>query len=108
MTVTHSDDRRGFVATEPEPCHDGYRLSHPGQRYFLTIEQAVVCPDCVRAADTIWLADGLAAEVGEDRVQVRRGSATVEVFLREVRHLVDALMEAATFLFTAGWRMSWK
>ena len=83
MTVTHSDDRRGFVATEPEPCHDGYRLSHPGQRYFLTIEQAVVCPDCVRAAGANRLSSSLTIEVVENRLLVRRGSDTVVVLSPE-------------------------
>jgi hypothetical protein len=98
MTGTPTDDLPGFVAEEPEHCDDCYWLIGPGQRYFLTIEQAVVCPDCVGAADAIRLAGGLMVEVGEDRLLLKRGSAAVEVLPHEVRHLVDALVEAAVRL----------
>jgi hypothetical protein len=98
MTETPTDDQPGFVARKPEHCHDCYRLICPGQTYFLTIEQAVVCPDCLRTADAIRLAGGLTVEVGEDWLMVRRGDAVVGVFPGEVRHLVDALVEAAARL----------
>jgi hypothetical protein len=94
MTETPTDDQPGLVAERPEHCHDCYRLIRPGQRYFLTIEQAVVCSDCVRTADAIHLAGGLTVEVREDGLLVRRGSGTVQVLPHEVRHLVDALVEA--------------
>ena len=94
MADTPTDDHPGFVAEKPEHCHDYYRLIRPGHRYFLTIEQLVVCPDCVGTADAIRLSGGLTVEVEEDRLLVRRGSAVVEVFPREVRHRVDALVEA--------------
>jgi hypothetical protein len=42
MTDTPTDDLPGFVAEEPEHCHDCYRLIRPGQKYFLTIVQAVI------------------------------------------------------------------
>jgi hypothetical protein len=42
MTETHGDDRPGFVATEPEHCHDCCRIIWPGERCLLRIEQAVV------------------------------------------------------------------
>lgn len=98
MTDTPTDDQPGFVAEEPEHCHDCYRLIRRGQRYFLTIEQAVVCADCIRAEDAVRLAGGLTVEVGDDRLLVRRGSAWVEFLTREARHLVDALVEAAARL----------
>jgi hypothetical protein len=69
-----NDDQPGFVADEPEHCHDFYRPIRPGQTYFLTIEQAVVCPDCVRPADAVRLSGGLTVEIGEDKLLVRRGS----------------------------------
>jgi hypothetical protein len=53
----------------------------------------VVCPDSVRTGDAIRLVGGLTVEVREDRLVLRRGSATVEVPPGEVRHLVDALVE---------------
>ena len=62
------------------------------------MELAALCPDCARTADAIRLAGGLTVEVQEDRLLVRRGSAVVEVLPREVRHLVDALVEAAARL----------
>jgi hypothetical protein len=75
MIAAFTDDRHGFVAEEPKPCHDCYRLIRIGQRYFLTIDDAVLCPDCSRAADAIRLVAGLTVEVGGDRLLVGRGSA---------------------------------
>jgi hypothetical protein len=66
-----SDDQPGFVAEEPERCHYCYRLIHPGQGDFLTMDEAVVCPDCTRAADAIRLAGGLTVRVGVERQLVR-------------------------------------
>jgi hypothetical protein len=40
----------------------------------------------------------LTVEVGEDRLLVRRGQDVIEVLPGEVRHLVDALVEAAARL----------
>jgi hypothetical protein len=42
MTANPTDDQPGFVAWEPEDCHDCYRLVRPGQTYQLTIKLAVV------------------------------------------------------------------
>ena len=67
MTVTHSDDRRGFVATEPEPCHDGCRLISPGQTYFVRIEHAAHRTDCIRAADANRLSSSLTIEIVENQ-----------------------------------------
>ena len=61
MTDTPTDDQPGFAAEEPEHCHDCYRLIRRGERYFPTIEQAVVCPDWIRGADAIHVTDALAA-----------------------------------------------
>jgi hypothetical protein len=98
MTKNPTDDQPGFLAEHPEHCHDCYRLIRPGQSYFLRMEQAVVCPDCIGAADAIRLSGGLTVEVEEDRLLVRRGSAAVEVFPYEVRYPPDALVEAAARL----------
>jgi hypothetical protein len=70
-----ADDMSGLAAEEPVHGHDWYRLIRPGQRHFLTIEQVVVCLDCVRGLDDIRLDGGLTVEVGGGRLQVRRGSA---------------------------------
>jgi hypothetical protein len=98
MPDTPTDDQPGFVAEEPEHCHDCHRLIRAGQRYFLTIEQAVVCPECIGESDAVRLAGGLTIEVGKDRLLVRRGGSTIEVLPHEMRHLVDALVEAAVTL----------
>jgi hypothetical protein len=82
---------------EPEHCHDWCWLIRPAQAYFLTTEQAVVCPDCVWEADAIRLADGLTLEIEKDRLLVRRGDDVVEVLPREVRHVVDALVGGYRF-----------
>ncbi len=100
MTETPTDDRPGFVAEKPEHCHACYRLILSGQTYYLTMEDAMLCPDCVTAAEAIRLSSGLMIEVREGRLLVRRGSDTVEVFSQEVRYLVDALVETATRLLT--------
>ena len=98
MINTPTDDQPGFVAQEPEHCHDCYRLIKIGEIYHLTIDNAILCPDCIRATDAIRLAGGLTVEVGEDRLLVRRGDDVVEVLPAEVRHSVDALVEAAASL----------
>jgi hypothetical protein len=74
MTETPTDDQPGFVAEEPKHCHDCYRPIRPGQRHFLAIGRASQCPDCVTGADAIRLCGGLAVEIGEYRLLVRRGS----------------------------------
>jgi hypothetical protein len=38
MTETHTDDVPGFVAEEPEQCHDCYRLIRHSSAYLLTLE----------------------------------------------------------------------
>jgi hypothetical protein len=95
MTATPTADHPAFVAEVPEHCHEGWWLIRPGRTYFLTAEQAVVCPDCAKTADAIRLSGGLTVEVHEDRLLLQRGSAVVEVLPHEVRHLLDALVEAA-------------
>jgi hypothetical protein len=70
-----TDDMSGLAAEEPVHGHDWCRLIRPGQTYFLTIEQAVVCLDCVRGLDDIRLDGGLTVEVGGGWLLVWRGSA---------------------------------
>lgn len=74
MTETPTDDQPGFVAGDPEHYHDCYRLIRSGQRYFLTINQAVLCQGSIVVADGIRLSGGLSIEVGEVKVLVRRGA----------------------------------
>ena len=79
MTETPNDDQPGFVAEEPEHCHACYRLIRPGQTYYLTIGQAILCEGCIRTADAIRVTDDLAVVVEDGRLLVRRGDATVVV-----------------------------
>jgi hypothetical protein len=95
MTDTPTDDQPGFIAEEPEHCFACYRLIRPGQTYYLTIEQEVLCADCALDEGVIRVREDLALEVKRDRLVVRRGQAKVEVLPGEVRHLLNALAEAA-------------
>ena len=79
MTETPNDDQPGFVAEEPEHCDSCHRLIWPGQTYFLTIGQAILCEGCIRTADAIRVTEDLAVVVEAGRLVVRRGDATVEV-----------------------------
>ena len=47
MTETPTDDQPGFVAEESGHCNACYRLIQPGQRYYLTIGQAILCEGCL-------------------------------------------------------------
>ena len=98
MFVTPTDDTPGFAAEKPEHCHAYFRLIRPGQTYYLTLEQEVLCADCALGEGLIRVRDDLAVEVKSDRLVVRRGKAEVEVFPSEIRHLVNALVEAAASL----------
>ena len=95
MTETPNDDRPAFIAEEPEHCHACYNLIQPGQTLYLTVGQAILCEGCIGAADAIRVADDLAIAEEDGRLLVRRGEAAVEVLPREVRRLVDALVEGA-------------
>jgi hypothetical protein len=95
MTDTHTDYMPGFLAEEPEHCHACYRLVRPGPTYYLTMGQVILCEGCLEVADAIRVTDELAVVVEDGRIQVRRGDAAVEVLPREVRHLVDPLVEGA-------------
>ena len=86
------------MAEEPEHCHACYRLIQPGQTYFLTIGQGIVCERCTRTADAIRVTEDLAVAVEDGRLVVRRGRTAVEVLPHEVRHLVDALVEGVVSL----------
>lgn len=56
VTEMRSGGRLVFAVQGPERSHDCYRLICPGDEYLLTIEEEIVCPDCVRAEDASrWL-----------------------------------------------------
>ena len=86
MIKAPNDDQPGFVAEEPEHCHACYRLIQPGQTYYLTIGQAVLCEDCIGAADAIRVADDLVVVVEDGRLLVRRNRATVEILPSKAWH----------------------
>ena len=90
MTETPTDDRPGLVAEKPEHCHACYRLMLPGQTYYLTVGQAVLCNHCITDHDAIRVTDDLTVVVEDGQLLVRRGGSTVEVLPSEVRCLVDA------------------
>jgi hypothetical protein len=46
MTETPNGDKPGFVAEEPLHYYACFRLIRPGQSYYLTIAQEVLCADC--------------------------------------------------------------
>ena len=98
MTEAPTDEQPGFVAEEPEHCHACYRLIRPGQTYYLTIRQAILCEGCVRTADVIRVTDDLAVVVEDGRLLVRRGDSAVVVLPHEVRRLVEALVEGVAGL----------
>jgi hypothetical protein len=74
MTETPDDDQPGFIAEEPEHCNACYRLIQPGQTYYLTIGQAILCEGCITTADAIRVTEDLAVVVEDGRLLVRRGT----------------------------------
>jgi hypothetical protein len=64
--------------------------------------QAILCEACLGAADAIRVTDDLAIVVEDGRLLMRSGDATFEIFPREVRRLVDALVEAARLVDRQG------
>ena len=98
MSDIPNDDKPGFVAEAPEHCFACYRLIRPGQTYHLTIEFEVLCVDCALSEGLIRVREDLAVEVRRDRLLIQRGKTEVEVLSGEIRHLVNALVEATARL----------
>jgi hypothetical protein len=98
MTDTPTDDQTGFIAKGLEHCHTCYRLIQPGQMYYVTIGQAILCESCLGSTDALRVTDDLAVVVEDGRLLVRRGDSTVEVLPHEVQRLVDAPVEGAVGL----------
>jgi hypothetical protein len=95
---TPNDDKPGFVAEKPEHYFACYRLIRPGQTYYLTIEGIVHCEDCALSEGVIRVREDLEVEIGRDRLLLQRDKARLAVFPGELRHLVNALEEAAARL----------
>jgi hypothetical protein len=91
-----------LIATEPEHCLDCFRLIRPGETYHQGEDDTVLCPTYVSNLligedfDTIQATDQAAVDYGGGLLRVRREGAAIIVAPHEVRHLVDALAEAAT------------
>lgn len=68
MTDTPNSDKPGFVAERPEHCPACFRLIRPGQTYYLTIEQEVLCADCALDEGVIRVRDDRAVAVKRDRL----------------------------------------
>jgi hypothetical protein len=85
-----------LVAQHPEHSHECYRLIRPGETYHHTAENTALCQERAdfEVLDTIRVTDDLLVEVGDGQLRVRRGETAVMVYPGEVRHLVDALVEA--------------
>lgn len=98
MTETPNDDNPGFVGSEPEHCFACFRFICPGQTYYLTVDGTVLCEDCALTDDIVRVREDLVIGVKRDRLLIQRGEAEVEVFPGEIRHLVNALVEAAVRL----------
>jgi hypothetical protein len=64
----------------------------------MTVDFEVLCEDCALSQDVIRVREDLAFEAKQDRVVIQRGEAEVEVFPNEIRHLANALAEAAARL----------
>ena len=56
------------------------------------------CEDCALSEGLIRVREDLTDEVKSDRLKLQRGKAQVEVFPGEIRHLVNASVEAAARL----------
>ena len=79
MTDSPTDDKPGFVAKEPVHCFACFRLVRPGQTYYLTVGQAILCEDCITGHDTIRVTVDLAVLAEDEWLPVRNGGSAVEV-----------------------------
>ena len=68
----------------------------PGETYYLTVGQGILCEPCLGTSDAIRVTDDLAVVVEGERLLIRRGASTVAVLTREARHLVEASVERVT------------
>ena len=102
MTLAYTSDTIAHIATAPEHCPDCFRLIRPGESYHLGTDDTVLCPMCVSGLltgeefDTIQATERVAVDYGGGLIRLRREGAAIIVAPGEVRHLVDALVEAAT------------
>ena len=101
MTQTLLSDSIALIASEPGQCLDCFRLIGPGETYHQGQDDSVLCPTCVSNLligedyDAIQATEGMAVDYGGGLIRLRREGAATIVAPGEVRHQVDALVEAA-------------
>ena len=95
-----NEDTMPVTSQHSEHCHRCYRLIPPGETHYETGKNTVLCKRCAAAKslDAIQAADDLVVEIHEDHLTIRRGNSSLDVRLDEVRHLVDALVDATVRL----------
>ena len=104
MLESRAHDIQALTATSPEHCLDCFRLIRPGETYYPGQDDAVLCPNCVsdlligEEFDTIQATEQVSVDYGSALIRVRRQGAAIILPLCEVRHFVDALVEAARTL----------
>ena len=101
MTQTPVVGIHPLTATDPEHCLDCFRLVRPGETYHLGKDGTVLCPNCFsnlligEDCETIQVTEQVSVDYGGGLIRVRREGAAIIVAPGAVRHLVDALVEAA-------------
>lgn len=104
MTETQHEDTLALIATHPEHCLDCFRLIRPGETCHQGADSTVLCPACFSGLligedfGTVTTTSGLVVDYGGGLIRVRREGAAIVVRPREVRHLVDAVVEGAARL----------
>jgi len=101
-----------LIASRPEHCLACYRLIRAGETYHQTEENRVLCRQCAgpgqadELRDTIPVTDDLEIELSDGGLRLRRRSTGTGIILYpgELRHLVEALVEAGTQVAEAGVR----
>jgi hypothetical protein len=102
MTQDLASDALALIATDPEHCLECFRLIHPGETYHQGKDNTVLCPTCFSNLligedfGTIHATYQVCVDYGGGLMRVRREGAAIVLAPGEVRHLVDALVEAAT------------
>ena len=102
MTQPLSHDTIALIATEPEHCLDCFRLVRPGGTFYRGEGGTVLCPMYVSDLligedfDTTQATGKVAVDYEGGLIRLRREGAAIIVAPNQVRHLVDALVEAAT------------
>ena len=104
MTQPHPEETLALIVATPDHRLDCFRLIRPGRNYYQGNGNTVLCPTCCgnlligEDSQALTTTSGLIVDYGGGLIRIRREGATIEVKTRAVRHLVDALVEAAVGL----------